>query len=90
MLRWLREMTSPITKCERTGHRLHKERRTGYLNGDHGHFRCVAVRVTETRTACTRCGMKGEWTRVSERGINSLTLDSDWMQTLEETGELWI
>jgi hypothetical protein len=34
--------------------------------------------------------MRGEWTRVGERGINSLTLDSDWMQTLEETGELWI
>ena len=89
MPRWLDEMRNPAAKCERVGHKMHEQRRSGYLNGGHGHFRCVAVAVKEKRAVCRRCGDVWAWERLSERGINSLTLDSKWMETLEETGEVW-
>lgn len=89
MPRWLDEMRNPAAKCERVGHKMQEQSRRGYLRDTSGHYRCVAVAVKEKRTACRRCGMEGAWERVSERGISSLTLDSEWMETLEETGEVW-
>ena len=88
-MRWLDEMRNPAAKCERVGHKMHEQHRRGYLSDIRGHFRCVAVAVKEKRTVCGRCGMENAWERVSERGINSLILDSEWMETLEETGEVW-
>lgn len=71
-------------------HKLRQEIRSGLRRSERGDYRAVAVRVTEVRYVCRKCGVEiRPWKQVYRSVINSLTLPGDRMERFERCGYLW-
>jgi len=73
--RFLKEWSDPCLKCERVGHNMKKQHRSGYYY-DSG-FRTVAKNVVQERQVCKRCGYTTEWETIESMALYSFSASID-------------
>ena len=88
LMRMWHEFRNPRLKCGEIGCTTRTYTKRGYEMdperlGHHYAAYSVKFKITE----CTRCGKK-HTAVVSRRGLDSITLDRDRMEELEETGRV--
>ena len=83
---WFDEMRRPALKCERVGHDLRRQWRTGYVEPEN-RWRCVVDRVRQERDFCLRCQTPlTEWETTARMGVNSFTASPETHEAIAAGG----
>lgn len=88
-MRWFREMRQPALKCERLGHDVAVETRTGWTSSES--WSHVMDKVRQERRACRRCGaILGDWVTVDRDGFHSVSWPTSmWDEYYANGNERW-
>lgn len=76
-------------KCQAVGHRTRTRIRRGLRVATRNDYRAVAVKVTEQRIICRRCGTCIFEQVVDGDTLQSLSLPTDEYEQLHRDGVLW-
>lgn len=89
MFRWFREFRNPKLKCERVGHRLAVQWRSGLVHPHRStRWRSVADRVTEERVTCLCCKEpQSEFVVVKRSSIQGLNAPQSTFTAMDNGGD---